>query len=51
MRIRSQVMRMRSSANNVMRMGILLELRMKENEIIPARPDHQNVKKSENFSW
>ena len=25
MRIRSQVMRMRSSANNVMRMGILLE--------------------------
>ena len=28
MRMRSQVMRMRSSANNVMRMRILLELRM-----------------------
>ena len=28
MRMRSQVMRMRSFANNVMRMRILLELRM-----------------------
>ena len=29
MRMRSQVMRMRSSSNNVVRMRILLELRMR----------------------
>ena len=75
MRMRSQVMRIFSSGNNVMHMRILLGLLMhstwlrmrdisleelfwkfgakfaKTPEFIPARPDHQNVKKSENFSW
>ena len=72
MRMRSQVVRMRSSSN--MRMGIALlpELRMRitwllmcivnleeifdnlqkigqKTEFIPARPDHQNVKKIRKF--
>ena len=65
MRMRSQVMRMRSSSNMRMRITSLLELRIRiinleeifdnlkkigqKTEFIPARPDHQNVKKIRKF--
>ena len=63
MRMRSQVVRMCSSSNMRMRITLLLELRMRninleeifdnlqkigqKTEFLPARPDHQNVKKNQ----
>ena len=63
MRMHSQVVRMRSSSNMRMRITLLLKLRMRiinleeifdnlrkigqKTEFIPARPDHQNVKKNQ----